>query len=527
MREQSNASMKRRTRFITCEICKCRAFKKAGTKREFMTRFPMDEARCREWVRLVGKEDLAYVPIEKLHSLKYLCGQHFTPRSFNRKKSRLRKNAIPSLNFKYPPLSDEILADFPLHMYQDSNTEAFNEDKEIPTQSGPTFLTKCNDDMRPRNIDTSLIVPYIASGNFPSPDSPIYEDFVDEPPTYEENEASLGYTSCADRNPIMQTEICAEKTAVVTLDPLTRIPKLLIKPKEDAIKRSEETIFDKKNIIDVTQLPMFRRTDLLSDCTFIRVNSKNMEQDEKDEEPKKEVLIKKRVKKSSQKQKGLNPRSELIVDEKGRILLKHFPISNPVVTSKVKHSESRTDFSNQENTEDKEEQQITEDIPQCIVPDMLEQEFNNNVVSTQTIETGNNIVPVTRGEKFLYEYILQVRKQLAECKYLITKQLLSIQAAQNIVSNPELLATIEHVPSTQKLLTLLPTFKRKQTATPIKQKIDAISILTKAPYGYSFLCKMLQLPRTAGLLTLIKQAEQIMSIVNSMYEQPETETVPL
>ncbi|KPJ06970.1 hypothetical protein RR48_11469 [Papilio machaon] len=45
MREQSDAPKKRRNRFITCEICKYRAFRKPGIKREFMTRFPLDEAR--------------------------------------------------------------------------------------------------------------------------------------------------------------------------------------------------------------------------------------------------------------------------------------------------------------------------------------------------------------------------------------------------------------------------------------------------------------------------------------------------
>lgn len=47
--------------------------------------------RCRQWVKAVGKEDLIYyVLIEKLHILKYVCGNHFENKAFNKKKVDLK-----------------------------------------------------------------------------------------------------------------------------------------------------------------------------------------------------------------------------------------------------------------------------------------------------------------------------------------------------------------------------------------------------------------------------------------------------
>lgn len=45
-----------------------------------------------------GNEDLAYIPIEKLHELKYVCGKHFEDKDFKKKKAQLKKTAIPSIS---------------------------------------------------------------------------------------------------------------------------------------------------------------------------------------------------------------------------------------------------------------------------------------------------------------------------------------------------------------------------------------------------------------------------------------------
>lgn len=70
---------------------------------------------CRTWVKLVGKEDLVHLPIEKLHSLRHICGDHFEKKYWTAKK-RLKKTAIPTLKLTAVPLTDEQLQDFPLHI---------------------------------------------------------------------------------------------------------------------------------------------------------------------------------------------------------------------------------------------------------------------------------------------------------------------------------------------------------------------------------------------------------------------------
>lgn len=71
--------------------------------------------RCREWVKIVGDQDLVHLPIEKLCTVRFICGDHFEKRDFNKKGNRLKKGAVPKLKLTRPPLSDEVLHEFPLH----------------------------------------------------------------------------------------------------------------------------------------------------------------------------------------------------------------------------------------------------------------------------------------------------------------------------------------------------------------------------------------------------------------------------
>lgn len=68
---------------------------------------------------MVGNEDLAYIPIEKLHELKYVCGKHFEDKYFKKKKAQLKKTAIPSIRLTAKQLSDDILSDFPCHIFKE------------------------------------------------------------------------------------------------------------------------------------------------------------------------------------------------------------------------------------------------------------------------------------------------------------------------------------------------------------------------------------------------------------------------
>ncbi|KAI5639196.1 THAP domain-containing protein [Phthorimaea operculella] len=123
------------TAYRKCEICGMKSHKNNELKRYFMARFPLDEVRCKLWVKVTGNEDLAYVPIEKLHQLKFVCGKHFEDRDFNKKKTRLKKYAVPSIHLNAKPLADEILAEFPFHV------SSFNLGENEPSTSKQVTAT--------------------------------------------------------------------------------------------------------------------------------------------------------------------------------------------------------------------------------------------------------------------------------------------------------------------------------------------------------------------------------------------------
>lgn len=71
---------------------------------------------CRSWVKIIGNEDLVYLPIEKLHTTRFVCKDHFEKKFFNKKGNRLRKDAIPTLNLLLKPLDDELFKEFPYYI---------------------------------------------------------------------------------------------------------------------------------------------------------------------------------------------------------------------------------------------------------------------------------------------------------------------------------------------------------------------------------------------------------------------------
>lgn len=66
-----------------------------------------------------------HVPIEKLHQLRHVCGNHLKKKDFNKKGNRLRKRAIPMVNLTATPLTDVQLIGFPQHICLSSNGEGF------------------------------------------------------------------------------------------------------------------------------------------------------------------------------------------------------------------------------------------------------------------------------------------------------------------------------------------------------------------------------------------------------------------
>ncbi|XP_048486140.1 zinc finger protein 235 isoform X5 [Plutella xylostella] len=98
-----------------CSICK-----QSGSN--FFASFPLDEKRCKEWLRVAGDKELVDIPIEKLNQLRFVCGNHFENKDFNRNRNRLKKFAVPKLNLG-APLNEEELSEFPLHMWKNVSHE--------------------------------------------------------------------------------------------------------------------------------------------------------------------------------------------------------------------------------------------------------------------------------------------------------------------------------------------------------------------------------------------------------------------
>ncbi|XP_063627434.1 uncharacterized protein LOC134798932 [Cydia splendana] len=120
-------------RAFKCEICGNLYTRDVPEKRKFMEKFPLDEDRCKQWVKLIGNEDLVYLPIEKLHELKFVCADHFEKKLLIKKTINLKRlpSAIPSKNLKADPLPDEMLLNFPCHVYSKRN---------IPTNLDPLAI---------------------------------------------------------------------------------------------------------------------------------------------------------------------------------------------------------------------------------------------------------------------------------------------------------------------------------------------------------------------------------------------------
>ncbi|XP_028044212.1 glutathione S-transferase 1-1-like isoform X4 [Bombyx mandarina] len=120
----------------TCEVCGIK--ERHLNEKRFFARFPLDVNRCKEWVKIVGKEDLAYLQVHMLHDLKHVCEVHFSRREITKSKKRLKKRAVPKLNLTLPPLRDEILFQFlQLNSQADVTPQGQFEVQAVPSASMP------------------------------------------------------------------------------------------------------------------------------------------------------------------------------------------------------------------------------------------------------------------------------------------------------------------------------------------------------------------------------------------------------
>ncbi|XP_037296010.1 uncharacterized protein LOC115449214 isoform X3 [Manduca sexta] len=147
---------------MKCEICGLRSERKDGMKRYFMARFPLDELRCKEWVKIAGNEDLAYLPIQKLHQLKFVCGKHFINSDFKKKGTQLKKTAVPSIRLTSKPLTDSILAEFPYHLFKEQQASREGAGEELGTETKvtqPSFEDEKEVDNRSSTLPEALAGP--------------------------------------------------------------------------------------------------------------------------------------------------------------------------------------------------------------------------------------------------------------------------------------------------------------------------------------------------------------------------------
>lgn len=103
------------------------------------------------------------------------------------------------------------------------------------------------------------------------------------------------------------------------------------------------------------------------------------------------------------------------------------------------------------------------------------------------------------------------------------KQAANLKAAKNIASNPALVATMEKLPSTAKLLMFLQCREAKKQNKGrrflLQEKILALSIFKLSPKAYRFLRRILILPAPQTLSKLISQANMEPGINNKIFSQ--------
>lgn len=83
------------------------------------------------------------MPIEKLHQLKYVCGKHFRPKDFKKKRTQLRKTAVPSIDISLNPITEEMMKDFPLHVAQDKTIHVSLGDHDYCSRDMEGMVLSC------------------------------------------------------------------------------------------------------------------------------------------------------------------------------------------------------------------------------------------------------------------------------------------------------------------------------------------------------------------------------------------------
>lgn len=132
-------------------------------------------------------------------------------------------------------------------------------------------------------------------------------------------------------------------------------------------------------------------------------------------------------------------------------------------------------------------------------------------------------VAVTTSEHALYRKLVLVGVKLSKCRNKVKHQAKKIKTLQNLTTNPQFLKTLDNLPSTSKILTLLQFREHKKgnkgRRFTLKEKIIALSFLKQSPKGYRFLRKIFILPSRQTLLKLLNMADINPGINKNMIQQ--------
>ncbi|CAH2095213.1 unnamed protein product [Euphydryas editha] len=145
---------RKRVPYQRCVLC---GAKRLPGSKVFLSKLPLDPNRCKQWVKAIGNEDLIHIPIEKLHELKNLCGDHFTFEDFNKNRTKLKRNAVPTQNLWFKPLPDEMFKEFPLHV---------GGDKLKPKKSKKSYISRLEPSTSTSNSAFTLNQDASSSGDF-------------------------------------------------------------------------------------------------------------------------------------------------------------------------------------------------------------------------------------------------------------------------------------------------------------------------------------------------------------------------
>lgn len=97
-----------------CCVPNCDSNKTANPDLTFLG-FPKDLGRCKQWLKVVGNEDLVYLLPRTLTNSRFVCSVHFSREQYSKRtRKTLSRSAIPDqFEDDVCPLTATVLENFP------------------------------------------------------------------------------------------------------------------------------------------------------------------------------------------------------------------------------------------------------------------------------------------------------------------------------------------------------------------------------------------------------------------------------